>query len=239
MEYQYLKMYGCGIYIIYSKKNRKLYIGGTVDLRKRKNHHLGRLRKNKHVNQSLQSDFNRFGESSFTFFCIEYCDISSVEKREQFYLDKHKKDAYNAINKARLVFGENHPRFGKTLSEESRKKIREARAKQIISHSLETRAKIGRKGRYVDPEHIKKMVAARNGKCWNKGVTKEDNPNLASKYKILFSAKESKRILKIYEKGISIEEIRKEYKISWDAVRGFLRDNGVITRNISQQRKIK
>ena len=54
--------------------NDKSYIGRTSCLESRINHHVSMLRSNKHTNELMQSDFNKYGEESFK---VSVLDISS------------------------------------------------------------------------------------------------------------------------------------------------------------------
>lgn len=56
-----------GIYELINTVNNKRYIGQAKKIKHRWEHHISRLRKNKHQNQHLQNAFNKYGESSFKF----------------------------------------------------------------------------------------------------------------------------------------------------------------------------
>ncbi len=55
------------VYRILNIRNKRVYIGSTNDFDIRRQEHLGQLRKKKHINRFLQSDFNDFKEESFVF----------------------------------------------------------------------------------------------------------------------------------------------------------------------------
>lgn len=78
-----------GIYQISNNINGKLYIGSTVEsFRKRFNLHKHQLRNNKHKNSHLQYAWNKYGEDSFEFSIIEFCDIKEIVlEREQYHID--------------------------------------------------------------------------------------------------------------------------------------------------------
>ena len=82
-----------GIYSIYCKATDKYYVGQSLDIEERLKYHLSRLRNNKHKNELLQSDFNKYGEDAF---------ITKVEKyiEPQFLssLETHFMEFYNSIN---------------------------------------------------------------------------------------------------------------------------------------------
>lgn len=51
-----------GIYQIQSKiKPERIYIGSTINVKKRESIHLGNLKRNKHHSHKLQRHYNKFG----------------------------------------------------------------------------------------------------------------------------------------------------------------------------------
>lgn len=79
-----------GIYKIENLVNGKVYIGQSRNLRKRLNEHFNNLRKNKHVNNHLQSAFNKYCESSFDIDIIEYCEINELTSKELYWIEYYK-----------------------------------------------------------------------------------------------------------------------------------------------------
>ena len=75
------------IYEIRNKINNKIYIGSTVDFKKRKATHLKELRQGKHANSHLQNAWNKYGEDNFSFKIIERCSIENLLIREQYYIN--------------------------------------------------------------------------------------------------------------------------------------------------------
>lgn len=75
-----------GIYIIVSPKG-KVYVGQSVNLRKRKYEHFRLLRSQKHSNKHLQRAYNKYN-GDLEFYVIEYIsDISILTEREQYWMD--------------------------------------------------------------------------------------------------------------------------------------------------------
>lgn len=58
------------VYIITNIRNNRVYVGQTIDLKRRKYEHLSQLRKGSHKNTELQNDYNKYGESCFQFSVI-------------------------------------------------------------------------------------------------------------------------------------------------------------------------
>jgi len=130
-----------GIYCIRNKANGKAYVGSAINLQKRRNTHLRRLRDGKHVNAPLQSAWKKYHEESFEFVILEFVDDrASLVQREQHWIDSLKStvngNGYNLSPKAGSQLGMKH-------SEEARAKIAAAGA----NVSAETRAKISAAGK--------------------------------------------------------------------------------------------
>jgi group I intron endonuclease len=78
---------GCGIYKIENIVNGKIYVGSSIDISKRFYKHLWMLRKGVHDNCHLQNSFNEYGENSFKFSILEFCDEKDLVIRENYYIE--------------------------------------------------------------------------------------------------------------------------------------------------------
>lgn len=76
-----------GIYCIENTINHKTYIGSSKNIYQRLLKHFALLRHNKHENPHLQSAWNKYGESNFTWFILELCDNSRLTEVEQYCID--------------------------------------------------------------------------------------------------------------------------------------------------------
>ena len=74
------------IYVLENKVNGMKYIGQTKNLSRRKSSHIGKLNKDNHPNAKLQKDWIKYGKKSFAFNVIEYCDKSSADEKEMYYI---------------------------------------------------------------------------------------------------------------------------------------------------------
>jgi group I intron endonuclease len=127
----------CGIYYIKNTSNNNMYIGQSVNIKARFCSHKCALKKNKHYNEKLQEDFNKYGMESFEFGVLEECESESLDELEQYYIKKYNtvESGYNnasgglkgfksseetklkvSLNHAD-VSGKNNPAYGKTIKE--------------------------------------------------------------------------------------------------------------------------
>lgn len=133
---------GPGVYQIYNTKTNKRYIGSSLHVRKRWTQHLHLLRNGKHHSKHLQSAWNKYGEQSFVFECLEYCDPEMVLQLEHKYIID-----YNATNRE----------FGYNITEDvEHVAILSKEDRQNISKSL--------MGRKWTEEQRKRFIETRTGK---------------------------------------------------------------------------
>lgn len=187
-----------GIYKITSIINNKIYIGSSKNIEKRFNVHKKQLNNNTHINPHLQSSWNKYGEENFVFDILEYCDISNLIEKEQFYMDKtlcyNREIGFNNCIKADRPLGYKH-------TEEAKKRMSLIKKEQIkkgivkapvykggTKHSEETKEKIritklgnknpmfGKKeGDQHKKDRMKNMLAKER---WNKGLTAKDDERI-------------------------------------------------------------
>lgn len=77
-----------GIYQIRCKRNGKIYVGSSVDLRARWDSHRRDLRQGTHRNLHLQHAWILLGETSFEFVVLEYADRSMLLEAEQTWINQ-------------------------------------------------------------------------------------------------------------------------------------------------------
>lgn len=88
-----------GIYA-FILNNKIVYIGKSINLTKRKQRHIQELRAGKHCNRHFQRAFIKYGENSFDWKVLEYCDEDELNNREIYWIDK-----YDVIKEG---FNQNH-----------------------------------------------------------------------------------------------------------------------------------
>lgn len=168
-----------GIYKITCTVTGKIYIGSSVNIRKRWNAHRSYLNRNVHPNPSLQNAWNKYGEFGFIFELLEEVQPEELITREQYWLDMLKPYVDNggfnvalyasAPSKGMVVSQETRGKLrlvhlGKPKSAEAVRKLSNAR--QGMKLSDETRRKISesKKGTQVSPETKDKLSRIRKGK---------------------------------------------------------------------------
>ena len=154
-----------GIYQIRNRINDKIYIGSSVDIRKRWFYHKRDLKNNNHDSRHLQSSWNMYGENNFSFEIIEVIeDITTLISREQYWIDKcmcfSDSIGYNICRKAGSSLGRKH-------SKETCLKISKAKkgVPYLFHHSQERKNQISEalKGKKHTIESKIKMSESHKG----------------------------------------------------------------------------
>ena len=148
------KMNNGGIYKILNTTNNKLYIGSAVKVRRRIKEHKTALRRGNHHCKHLQNAWLKYGEEAFLFLVIEQVELPDLTIREQFYLNKYRREElYNTCLVA-------HSNLGMRYSEEVKSRMRESakNRKRPPPFTDEHRKNLGLsgKGRRRSPESIAK-----------------------------------------------------------------------------------
>lgn len=142
-----------GVYSIRNTANNKQYIGSTtMSFIKRLQHHVNRLRNNKHKNSHLQNAWNKYTEDDFEFEVLEVCEKENCLIREQYYIDYYNDNSYN-INKQ----ASGTPNMSKEVIEKRRQTML-------------------RKYKNGELDHVKKLLSERIS--WNKGLKMENTDHL-------------------------------------------------------------
>lgn len=114
-----------GVYQIYNTKTNKRYIGSSLKVSRRWPQHLYLLRNGKHHSKHLQHAWDKYGEESFVFECLEYCSPEQLLQLEHKYIIDYKTTdrefGYNVTEDVEHVA---------VLSKEDRKRISESSARR-------------------------------------------------------------------------------------------------------------
>lgn len=161
-----------GIYLITNTEDGKVYLGSSINLKKRKYAHFNALQNGKHSNRHLQCAYDLYGVEAFQWEVLLYSpkDISDKELKtlEDYYIN-----FFNALN----------PKYGYNflsadrhfVSEETKAKMSASlTGKRLgMKHTEEARAKISAslkgkpstfKGKIHTAESKEKNAAAHRGK---------------------------------------------------------------------------
>ncbi len=86
-----------GIYAICNLKNKKYYIGQSRNITKRHAEHIRDLNNGKHHNIHLQRAWAQYGEESFVFDILEYCNLEDLDEREKYWIEQYdaQRSGYN------------------------------------------------------------------------------------------------------------------------------------------------
>jgi len=140
-----------GVYQIFNLASRKVYVGSATYIKRRFGVHRHMLKNNIHDNSYLQSAWNKYGESNFSFEILEIVDDHrDLEKREQFWINYTKcfnrSCGYNLRTKANNNNGLSYG-AGKKLSAETIEKIRKSNIGKTRSIEVRTAQSIRQKGK--------------------------------------------------------------------------------------------
>lgn len=78
-----------GVYEIRCLENDKIYVGQSTNVYNRICNHKAKLRSGVHVNRGLSLDYNKYGESRFTFTILGYYDSASAARKAELELIDH------------------------------------------------------------------------------------------------------------------------------------------------------
>lgn len=124
----------CGIYAIKNKLNNKMYIGSSIDIKKRWKQHKNLLKNNKHHSKKLQSAWNLSSAKNFEFKIIEETKIKNLLEKEDLYINKYN-TFFNGYNMTEGVykFYKTHKKYRKKIRQE-KYKIEYAELKELCEN---------------------------------------------------------------------------------------------------------
>lgn len=192
-----------GIYCIKNLVNNKIYIGQSTCIEKRWSDHLNSLRKNCNDNRCLQEDWNKYGESSFSFCLLESCSKDELDGRESFYISQLKaneKDiGYNFTSGGKQGFKHN-PELLKLESKIHKQKYED-------NPELREQRRVNALKQWSNPEIKAKHMGENNG-MYGKTHTEEARRKISEKAKGRISQRRKTvpvkcmELNKIYSSGV-------------------------------------
>lgn len=208
--FEYLKLLTvgkkeAGIYGLFCETNKSVYVGASLNLRRRLSVHRQHLRKNKHSNKILQRIFNKYGIDTFQFLVLEMFEDITAENildRETHWIQKYKNtnSNYNCLNLETPV---NTWNKNQNFINQKRKKLYQS---QRIKPSRE----------YTQTEEYRNRQSEilKGRKCtWQKQLKEARR----------------KRTLKVYSMIYTLQDPNKNiYKIyTWNALKNFLKSYNI------------
>lgn len=222
-----------GIYMIKNVVDNKCYIGQSSVIENRWYNHIHNLKHNKHHNCRLQEAWNLFGEENFIFEVLQECDDEDERNRLEIeYTNK-----YNACNKD---FGYNITlgKVGGSVSEDTKHRIgikhRAMKSNLTIEDArrIKTLLYCG-----IDRKEILKEYDISRKVLQNIVIEKAFDYILPECNDFIHYQKErymterNKRILKMYDSGMSITEIVNSTIYSTSVVEKCVYANRPVERN--------
>lgn len=155
----------CGIYQITHTPTKKVYVGSSVNIKRRWQKHVRELNRGDHHNNYLQRVWTKYGAASFTFTVVEVVPKGDLLTREQFWIDKiPARGGFNLSLIAGRPSGHRTPH-----TEEAKIKIRKARASQVITPESIEKTRIGNLGLKRTEEFCLALSKKRTGMQLSEG----------------------------------------------------------------------
>lgn len=185
-----------GIYSIINLINGKRYVGQSIRIESRINYHFTNLRKGKHFIPHLQSSYNIYGESNFSYEILEeVSDADKLDSREiywiRYYDTLNPKHGYN-----RAVGGGGSASHH--VSELTRKKIaigvsKARKGKPGTKHTddYKLRMSLIMKGRKFSDDTKRKMSESAKSKVLSETTRKKLSEKLSGSNNPMYNVKHS------------------------------------------------
>lgn len=117
-----------GVYFIRHVPTGRVYVGSSVNLKRRFHWHKTALRSGKHNSKPLQNAWNKHGSLEFIFEIVQYIKASKEDKEEllaaeQFWIDEFKSHLYehgfNILSKTALIYQAKHKDASRQLQRDN------------------------------------------------------------------------------------------------------------------------
>ena len=175
-----------GVYEIRNTTNEHSYIGSSINIAGRLVNHKKALKKHQHSNVYLQNAYNKYGEESFVFSPLLYCDSNNTLFFEQMCFDGLCPQ-YN-FGKTAVA-----PMLGITLTKEQKRKLSIA--------MIGNKNGVGLKGHEQSEEHKRKLSESQKGKPRYEWIGRHHT-------------KKTKQLMSIAAKNRSYRPLSEEHKLN-------------------------
>jgi group I intron endonuclease len=189
-----------GIYAIRNTINNKVYVGQSVNIKKRIQQHFSELIDGHHHCFHLQSAFNKYGANSFENKILELCGKEIITIREQYWMDSFGSlQTYNTAKAAGSPLGIKRSKesrdkmslakIGLKASDETRKRMSESQ--NILKEIKSKKAK----EQWANPDAIAHISKVRKGRITTDATRAKLSDGLLERwsnpeYKMKLSAKQ-------------------------------------------------
>lgn len=190
-----------------------MYIGQTKDPNRRRREHFGNLKRNKHENPYLQSAWNKYGESNFSFEVID--EGENYNQLEKYYIEKYK-SSDNNYGYNILPGGEEPPIWKGESSYKAKltqKQVDEI--KQMLIDRVPKKEILKRIGNVVAMDQI---VRINNGKAWRDENLKYPLSGYAAYEMFIPPEKVDAIIIELQTTNKTQKEIANKYEVARTSV---------------------
>jgi len=184
-----------GIYKITSPSN-KVYIGQSVDVNRRINDNYKFYNCKEQI--KLYNSLKKYGFENHKFEVLIECSVEELNNWERFYQDFYINEGFEILNlkitgtddkngylseeyKQKIsesMIGEKNHFYGKNHSDETKKKISEARNGSEVSEEVKKKISASHKGKPKSEEHKRKLSEAKKGQKLSEETKKKISESL-------------------------------------------------------------
>lgn len=214
-----------GIYCIENKITHKKYIGQSVNINARFSKHRSELNCKTHFNDYLQKAWNKYGEESFDFYVIEYCELDKLDEKEIYYINH-----FETINRDKGYNLKSGGQENCKLSKESKRKISESNKKYYSSHPEAIEKSRENALKQWANHEIKKKICGENNGMYGKHHTEESRKKISE-------TRIGKEIKKRYPNNVKCIELNKIFNNSIHAGKELSLDSSAILKVCRGERK--
>jgi len=141
----------CGVYVLVHVASGNWYIGSSDDLYSRRANHESQLRRGVHYNHALQEAYNIHNQ--IDYICLHTPTRDIAFEIEEMIIQSHRASGF-LFNVADDVYS---PNKGRVFSEETRRKISEARTGMTLSPDHVEKVRLANIGKKRTPEFCEQM----------------------------------------------------------------------------------